>query len=123
MANFLMEQRADNLRDLESKSTAYFDANKDVFAGCMLPELNTGATASYDSKQQWVSQKANIPPLNHDGGEHMVKLFNVNFMEISMENVRCVIAVQIPSMKNVRCIIAVQNPRSCSTIPSSHIIC
>lgn len=51
VATFLMEQRAGDLRDLESKGTTYYDANKDIFAGGMQPEFNIGAAALWHNKQ------------------------------------------------------------------------
>lgn len=47
-----MKQRAGDLQDLESKGTAYFDANKDIFASCVQLELNIGAAANRQGKQQ-----------------------------------------------------------------------
>lgn len=46
MGNFLTEQRDGDLDYLENKSATYFDANKYVFAVCILTELNIGAVAS-----------------------------------------------------------------------------
>lgn len=52
MANFLMEQRAGDLHDLESKGTAYYDANKNIFARGLYPELHICAVAEWQGKQQ-----------------------------------------------------------------------
>lgn len=51
MLNFFIQQRVCDLKDLESKSNAYFDATKDIFAGGIQPELNIGAAAYWQGTQ------------------------------------------------------------------------
>ncbi|BFZ05447.1 hypothetical protein BsWGS_08486 [Bradybaena similaris] len=64
MAKFLQEQRITSLQDLEEKGTAYFNANRDVFALNAQPEFDVGAATNWSkdtSKKKLTKWKSNKP--------------------------------------------------------------
>ncbi|BFZ12888.1 hypothetical protein BsWGS_15927 [Bradybaena similaris] len=47
------------LKDLEDKSTAYYDAKKDVFASCKSAKLNISAVTTFQCKLKWGKPNGN----------------------------------------------------------------